>query len=154
MDAPRWAAPASLALAAAGVAVSTYLTIAHFTTPDLLVCTQGGLVDCASVTTSRWSVFLGIPVPLLGLAWFGAMLALSLPAAWRSPRREVHLARLLAAVVGIGFVLWLVYAELVLVGALCLWCTVAHVLAFGLFAIVVVTAPDLLGRATDPHPYP
>lgn len=153
MGPPRWTAPVSVALAAAGLAVSTYLTIAHFTTPDLLVCTQTGLVDCASVTTSRWSVVLGIPVPLLGLVWFLGMLVLSLPVAWRSPRREVHLARLLAAVAGIGFVLWLIYAELVLVGALCLWCTVAHVLAFGLFAIVVVTAPDLLTREADAHPY-
>ncbi len=144
MGAPRWAAPAGIALSAAGLAVSAYLTVAHFSTPDLLVCTEAGLVDCTSVTTSRWSVFLGIPVPVLGLAWFLAMLGLSLPAAWRSPRREVHLARLLAAIAGIGFVLWLVYAELVLVGALCLWCTVAHVLAFGLFAVVAVTTPDLL----------
>ncbi len=146
MDAPRWAAPVGIALSAAGVAVSAYLTAAHFSTPDLLVCTEGGLVDCTSVTTSRWSVFLGIPVPLLGLLWFLAMLGLSLPAAWRSPRREVHLARLALAVAGIGFVLWLIYAELVLVGALCLWCTVAHVLAFGLFAVVALTAPDLLTR--------
>lgn len=153
MAPPRWTAPASLALAAAGLAVSAYLTIAHFTTPDLLACTQTGLVDCASVTTSRWSVVLGIPVPLLGLLWFLGMLGLSLPVAWRSLRREVHLARLFAAVAGIGFVLWLIYAELVLVGALCLWCTVAHVLAFGLFAIVVVTAPDLLTREADAHPY-
>lgn len=146
MDAPRWAAPVGIVLSAAGVAVSTYLTAAHFSTPDLLVCTEGGLVDCTSVTTSRWSVFLGVPVPLLGLLWFLAMLGLSLPAAWRSSRREVHLARLVLAVAGIGFVLWLIYAELVLVGALCLWCTVAHVLAFGLFAIVALTAPDLLTR--------
>lgn len=146
MGAPRWAAPASIALSAAGVAVSLYLTVAHLSSPDLLVCTEAGLVDCASVITSRWSVFLGIPVPLLGLVWFLAMLGLSLPAAWRSPRREIHLARLLLAVAGMGFVLWLIYAELVLVGALCLWCTVAHALAFGLFAIVALTAPDLLSR--------
>lgn len=152
MDAPRWAVPASLALAGAGVAVSTYLTIAHFTTPEVLACSDTGIVNCAQVTTSRWSTVLGVPVALLGLAWFLAMLALSLPVAWRARAPQVHLARLVAAVVGIGFVLWLVYAELVLIGAICLWCTVAHVLAFGLFAIVVVTSPDLLARER-PQPY-
>jgi uncharacterized membrane protein len=48
-------------------------------------------------------------------------------------------------VAGIGFVLWLVYAELVLVGAICIWCTVAHVLAFALFVVVVMTWPDTVG---------
>lgn len=43
-----------------------------------------------------------------------------------------------------GFALWLVYAELFLIGAICLWCTAAHLLAFGLFVIVVLTAPELL----------
>jgi uncharacterized membrane protein len=153
MDVPRWAAPTSLALSAAGVAVSTYLTIAHFTTPEVLACSDAGLVSCAQVTTSRWSVVLGIPVALLGLVWFLGMLGLSLPAAWRARAPWVHLARLSAAVAGIGFVLWLVYAELVLIGAICLWCTVAHVLAFGLFAVVAVTSPDLLTREAEPHPY-
>jgi len=57
----------------------------------------------------------------------------------------VHLARLGATIIGIAFVLWLVYAELFIIGAICLWCTVAHVLAFGLFAIALVSAPDTLG---------
>jgi uncharacterized membrane protein len=144
MGAPRWATPASLALSAAGVAVSLYLTIAHYTSPEVLACSDTGLVDCTQVTTSRWSVVLGIPVAVLGLAWFLAMLGLSLPAAWRARAPAVHLARLAASVAGIGFVLWLVYAELVLIGAICLWCTVAHVLAFGLFAVVAITSPDLL----------
>ena len=49
-----------------------------------------------------------------------------------------------ALVAGMGFVLWLIYAELIIVGAICLWCTVAHVLAFGLFVVVVMTARDFL----------
>ena len=36
------------------------------------------------------------------------------------------------------FVLWLVYAELFVIRAICLWCTVVHVLAFVLFVIVVM----------------
>ena len=36
------------------------------------------------------------------------------------------------------FVRWLVYAELVLVRAICVWCTTMHVLAFGLFVLIVV----------------
>jgi len=146
MRVARWVAPVTTALALAGLAVSVYLTIAHYTDPELLVCADSGTVNCSAVTTSAQSTFLGIPVALLGLIWFIGMLALCLPVAWNASSRYVHLARFAGALGGIGFVLWLVYAELVIVGAICLWCTVAHVLAFGLFVVVVTTAPDLLGE--------
>lgn len=146
---PRPVPPFSLVLALAGVAVSTYLTIAHYTTPTILACSASGTIDCARVTTSAQSRFLGIPVAVLGLVFFVGMTALCLPAAWRSDRRLVHLVRLLATTTGIAFVLWLVYAELFIIGAICLWCTVAHVLAFGLFATTLVTAPDTLGAEAD-----
>jgi uncharacterized membrane protein len=134
----------SLVLALAGVGVSTYLTIAHYTTPAILACSASGTIDCARVTTSEQSTVLGVPVAVLGLVFFVALSVLCLPVAWRSDRRMVHLARLAATTIGIAFVLWLIYAELFIIGAICLWCTVAHVLAFGLFAITLVTAPDTL----------
>jgi uncharacterized membrane protein len=134
---PRWAQLSSLILAIAGLGVAGYLTIAHYTTSSILACGGSGLVNCELVTTSAQSRFFGIPVALLGLLWFVAMTALCLPAAWRSSDRRVHGIRLLAATLGIGFVLWLVYAELIIIGAVCLWCTVVHVIAFGLFAISV-----------------
>ncbi len=43
-----------------------------------------------------------------------------------------------------GFVLWLVHAELIIIDAVCLWCTVAHILAFGLFAVIVTTTQTVL----------
>ncbi len=140
----RWVPPVSLALALGGIAVSAYLTIAHYATPRVLACSASGRINCELVTTSAQSMFLGIPVAVLGLVWFVGMTALCLPAAWRSESRPVHLVRLLAGVAGVGFALWLVYAELFIIGAICLWCTVAHVLAFGLFVIAVLTAQSLL----------
>lgn len=146
---PRLVPPLSLVLALGGVGVSTYLTIAHYTTPTILACSANGTIDCARVTTSAQSMFLGIPVAVLGLAFFVGMTALCMPVAWRSDRRPVHLVRLAATIIGLAFVLWLVNAELFIIGAICLWCTVAHVLAFGLFAITLVTTPDTLGAEPD-----
>ncbi|MFB3738657.1 MAG: vitamin K epoxide reductase family protein [Candidatus Velamenicoccus archaeovorus] len=140
----RWVAPASLAVAIGGIAVSTYLTIAHYTSPDVLACGTGDTVNCEVVTTSPQSTFLGIPVAVLGLAWSVGMAALCLPVAWRSGSRALHLLRLAGTIAGIGFALWLIYAELFIIEAICLWCTVAHVLAFALFAIVAVASPALL----------
>jgi len=133
-----------LVFAGVGLAVSIYLTIAHYTTPALLACGSNGVVNCERVTTSRQSSILGIPVALLGIVWFLAVLAISLPRVWNRP--PFRTARLIVAVVGMAFVLWLIYAELVLIGAICLWCTVAHICAFAIFVVVLYEA----SRAPQP----
>jgi uncharacterized membrane protein len=138
MPVPRWVIPATLGLAVVGVAVSLYLTITHFGDPDLLVCAEGGSVSCNAVTSSAQSEILGIPVALLGLVWFVGMIVLCVPAAWRARDRRVHQLRTVGVIAGMGFVLWLLYAELIIVGAICLWCTVAHIVAFGMFVVVVM----------------
>lgn len=143
MNVPRWVAPLTTALTVAGTAVSAYLTVAHYGNPDLLVCSDTGTVNCNAVTTSAQSELFGIPVALLGLVWFAGMAVLCLPVAWRASSPRVHLARLAGSIAGMGFVLWLLYAELIIVRAICLWCTVAHVLAFALFAVLVTYGGDL-----------
>lgn len=135
---PRWVPPVTAALTVAGLGVAAYLTIAHFSSPDVLVCSGQGFVDCAKVTTSAQSVVVGIPVAALGLGWWAAMFALCLPPSWRSANRWVHRGRLGLAVTGVAFVLWLLYAEFVILRTVCLWCSVVHVLAFALFALVMV----------------
>src|SRR5688572_4623660 len=85
MDQPlRWVVPASLALGVAGLGLSVYLTIEHYTAPGTLACPANSTIDCAKVTTSPQSTFLGIPVAVLGLAFFLAAIVLCLPALWRS----------------------------------------------------------------------
>ena len=140
---PRWVPPVTLVLSLVGVAVSGYLTYAHYTSPSVLVCSDKGIVNCTAVTTSAQSVFLGVPVALLGLLWWVVMAGLSLPLAWRSTSLGVHRARLALSVAGIGFVLWLVYAEFVIIGKICLWCSVVHVLAFAMFVLVMLFGLDM-----------
>lgn len=135
---PRWVRLGTFFVALAALAVSTYLTVAHFTTTTILVCSGSGAIDCARVTTSPQSRFLGIPVALLGLGWSIGMVALCTPAAWRARAPWVRFARIALASAGILFVLWLVYAELFIIRAICLWCTVVHILTFTLFVLVVV----------------
>jgi uncharacterized membrane protein len=140
----RWVLIVSELLALCGLGASIYLTIVHFR-PEALVCNLGGFINCSKVTTSEWSRFLGIPVVFLGLFQYTAMTGLCSPWAWRSARREVHLARLVLASVGMAFVLWLLAAELLLVNNLCEWCSSVHVITFVLFIIVVQTVPRILG---------
>ena len=127
-------------VAMAGLGVSIYLTIAHFTETALAGCSESGLVNCTKVTTSPQSYVFGIPVAVLGLAFFLFAVAAMSPWAWRSRRREVHIVRLASTVVGIGFVLYLIYAELFIIGSICLYCTSVHVLTFVLFALTAFAA--------------
>ncbi len=138
---PPWLRLTTLLLALAGLGVSTYLTIAHFTQSTLAGCSEtAGLVDCTKVTTSAQSYVFGIPVAVLGLAFYLFMVAIMSPWAWRATRREVHLARIGALVVGMGFVLYLLYAELFLIGSICLYCTSVHALTFLLFVLTMFAA--------------
>ncbi|HEV2934259.1 MAG TPA: vitamin K epoxide reductase family protein [Streptosporangiaceae bacterium] len=137
---PLWMQIATFLLALAGLGVSIYLTIAHFTEAPLAGCSESGLVNCTKVTTSPQSYVFGIPVAVLGLAFYVAAVGLMSPWAWRASRREIHLARMASLVVGVGFVLYLLYAELFIIGSICLYCTSVHVITFVLFALTAFAA--------------
>ena len=134
---PRALPLLGMVLALAGLAVAAYLTVEHYTSPTLLACPENTVINCRKVTTSPESVLLGIPVVWLGVAYFLAMTAANVPAAWRSPNRLLRTGRLLLSVAGIGTALYLVYAELFDINAICLYCTAVHVLSVALFVLTV-----------------
>jgi uncharacterized membrane protein len=133
-------------LSLVGLGVAVYLTIAHYDTSVTLACSSNGAVNCEKVTTSAQSEVFGIPVALLGLAYFVAMIPLQLPAAWRSGDPLVRFGRVAYCVAGIGFVCYLIYAEAMLIKAICLWCTAVHVVTFLIFVVTAfataVSFPD------------
>jgi uncharacterized membrane protein len=136
-----WLQLTTLALSLAGLSVSLYLTIAHYTTPATLACPETGVINCEKVTTSPQPVVFGIfPVAVLGLAFYLAMTTLNSPWAWRAGWPALRWARLGSLIAGIAFVLYLIYTELFTLNAICLWCTSVHVITFLLFALVIATA--------------
>lgn len=84
----------------------------HYSDPVALACPDTGIVNCTLVTTSSWSVVLGVPLAVLGLVWAVAMTALTLPWAWRSGAAWVDRARLAASGTGAAMVMYLVYVGL------------------------------------------
>ncbi len=135
-----WLPITCFVLSIVALAASAYLTYAHFVSSNVLACPGGTTINCEQVTTSAQSKFLGIPVAVLGLLWSAAMAALTAPAAWRSRRPEIRIARLALASAGMCFVVWLVYAELFVIGAICLWCTLVHAATFALFVLLMLDA--------------
>jgi uncharacterized membrane protein len=137
---PRWLSLGSLSLALLGLAVSVYLTVEHYTASTTLACPGAGAIDCVKVTTSAQSRFLGAPVALLGALFFVAMVALTLPVTWRWRARAFSRTRIGLTVLGVAFVIYLIYVELFVVDAICLWCTAVHIITIALFVLLALGA--------------
>lgn len=136
VDVRRYTPAAIIAFLAAmaGLGVSIYLTIEHYDTNLTLACPENSAINCAKVTTSSWSVIAGVPVAVLGLAYFAVMtVLLALPAR----NAVIEWLQLIGAIAGVGMVIYLVSIELFAVNAICLWCTAVHVLTLVMFAAVL-----------------
>jgi len=135
---------ATLIVSVLGLGDAAYLTYQHFSSATTFAgCSGGGTVNCEAVTTSPWSYLFGshlLPVSVLGLAFFAFMTAVNSPWGWRLPWPAAHWARLIAVIGGIALVLYLIWAELFRISAICLYCTGVHILTFILFALIVSRA--------------
>jgi len=147
---PAWLQWTTWGLSLAGLGVSIYLTIAHFNTAVTLACPATSTVNCEKVTTSPQSYAFGIPVAVLGLAFYLFLAVANSPWVWRMTWPPIRWARVGSMVVGIVFVLWLVYAELFKIGAICLWCTSVHVITFALFVLIMYSFAAGYGTTKDP----
>jgi uncharacterized membrane protein len=136
-------------LALIGLGLSVYLTITHLHPKALLCSHGGGIVNCEAVTSSAQSKVFGIfPVAELGLAFYVFIAVICAPWAWRMKRvlrlgpvsignTELRWIRLGSVIVGIGFVLYLLFVELVQLGNICLYCTGVHITTFLLFVLIL-----------------
>jgi uncharacterized membrane protein len=104
-----WLELSTLALSVLGLVDSAYQTYTHYSGTGLLGC-AAKRDACVVVQHSPESYVFGIPVAVLGVAFYLFMVAICSPWAWRSTRRMAGRVRLASAVIGIGFVLYLIYA--------------------------------------------
>ena len=118
----------------AGLGVAVYLTFVHYSAAAL-VCSASGTVDCEKVLTSGYGVIAGtaIPTSAAGIVWFGVATVL----AFTGPRRALQVW----SVIGLLTVVYLVFVEIVELGAICIWCTAAHALVVVIF-LLTVTVPE------------
>ncbi len=137
-----------------GIAIATYLTAVHYNEGVPLVCSGSGLVNCGLVLSSPYSVVPGttIPISIPGLAWCVIMAALAI-VGLRTQPRWLRPAQFAWALLGILTVLYLVYAEIVRLHAICAWCSALHVLILLMFLVTLVrlTSPDLEPGELEPE---
>ncbi|HUO47597.1 MAG TPA: vitamin K epoxide reductase family protein [Acidimicrobiales bacterium] len=141
---PAWWGISAFVLSLLGLGEAIYLTIEHFQ-GGIPSCPATGVINCAKVTTSPQSYVLHIPVALLGLLFFVAMVVVNVPPLWRIGWRWVAWLRLAMVTTGLGMVVYLVAAEVFSIKAICLWCTGVHVITVALFVLVLATFPTVLG---------
>jgi uncharacterized membrane protein len=132
----------SFVLVAIGLFVSGYLSYTHLAGVST-ACIEGGGFNCDTVATSVYSTLLGIPVAYLGFATYvfiGAILVLQTRVGILIEYGNV----ILFAVTLFGFLfsVWLVYVQVVLIEALCIWCLVHEV---NITILMVVTGIRIWG---------
>jgi uncharacterized membrane protein len=137
-----------LTLSLIGIAVATYLTIAHYATKVSLVCPDTGFINCTKVTSSSYSEVYGIPAAVLGLVFFIGMLILQLPMLWKSSSILLRRLRLAYSIIGLCTVFWFVFVEFHRLDAICLYCSAVHVLTFCLFVVTLIGS-SIISPATD-----
>ena len=115
-------------VALTGLALAAYLTWAHFD-DAALECVAGG--GCETVQKSEYAEIAGIPVAVLGLAAYAAILGL---VAWNSPNARLGAATV--ALVGLLFSMYLLTLQLFVIDAVCAWCLVNDVVIAPLLAVL------------------
>jgi uncharacterized membrane protein len=128
------------ALALVGIGIAGYLTWVHYAGLDP-VCVGGG-GGCERVQSSRWAELAGIPVAVLGLAGYVAILA-----SLALPEETGAFAAAFLSLVGFGFSCWLTYVEIVKIDAICQWCVASAVLMTALALVSVARVLRDAGRA-------
>jgi uncharacterized membrane protein len=126
------------ALALAGIFISLYLTLYKLGVVGELSCSIG---SCETVNTSRWSIFLGLPVAAWGLLFyldvFGVALLGTMPRWENQP--VISIVLVAQAAIGVLFSAWLTYLELAVIQAICIWCVTSAVIVL---VILVVSVAD------------
>ncbi len=129
-----------------GLLLGAYLTLYKFGVIGTLAC---GVSSCEQVQTSRWSVFLGLPVATWGLGFYALMLVLSIAGMQEryAESRGLALAILVLAGWGALFTGWLNYLEAFVIHAWCEWCLFSAGMVLVIFILAVLDYRD--GRVDE-----
>ena len=119
-----------------GLLVSIYMTIYKITSNDSMCIGSG---DCKTVNASRYAEVYGIPVAVLGVAGYSAILAVLLLG--RRPGFLQQNGTLLffgLSLTGFLFTLYLIFVEVALIRAYCPFCITSQTAMTLIFIISVI----------------
>ncbi len=122
------------AFALAGIFVALYLLLYKLGLVGALNCSIG---SCETVNTSRWAMFLGLPVAAWGVGFYVGMFGLAVASTQDRFADSDGMSKTLLFYSGVGvlFSAWLTYLELFVIHAICQWCVVSAVLVTLIFLL-------------------
>jgi uncharacterized membrane protein len=124
-------------LAVLGVVVSGYLSWSHLANAQPALCSEGG--GCDTVQSSRYSEIGEIPVALLGVAGYLAIIGalilekFSLPLAENAPLLTFGFS-----LIGVLYSAYLTYLELFVILAICFYCVISALVMVAIFVITII----------------
>jgi uncharacterized membrane protein len=126
----------AIALAILGLLVSIYMTIFKLTNNEAMCVGSSG---CSEVNSSKYSEINGIPVAVLGVIGYTAILALLLleqrPGFFQQHGTMMFFG---ISLTGFLFTVYLIYVEIALIGAYCPFCLTSQAVMSIIFIISVV----------------
>src|SRR5262245_36621742 len=121
----------AIALAILGFSASV-ASLIDFLSPEPAFCADSG---CTTVRASAWAHPLGVPMPVLGIAFYAAMIALAFVA---RPR-----LRKLLAIAGGAWAIFLIALQAFVIDAWCKLCMIADPVAIAHAVVVVAGAATI-----------
>ena len=115
-------------LALLGLAISVYLTYVHYAGIEP-VCSS--ISNCERVQSSDYAELVGIPVAVLGIVGYAAILV--------SLRMREDVTALLAYL-AVAFSAYLTWAELFKIDAICQWCVASAIITLVIAVLATLRA--------------
>lgn len=132
-------------LAVLGIAVSSVSLDHHYRKSKTSYCDFGESFNCDIVNRSEYSSIAGVPVALIGILGYGALLAF---ATFYRAKAETPAILALASTGGLGFALYLTYVEKFILGVWCILCLSSLAV---IVTITILSAFLLIHSMRRPH---
>lgn len=122
-----------------GLAVASFLFFEYsFNGPILCPTGQG----CDIVRASSYSHIFGIPIPLLGIAYYLTLAVLSVVHSHQLPHKVIHKLQLFGSAAAVGFGVYLTYLEAFVIKAFCFWCVLSFIISVVIFATIALSRKE------------
>ena len=132
----KWLYKASLVLVVIGLLVSIYMTIYKVTNNNRLCWGSG---DCATVNNSAFSTIYGIPVALVGVGGYGAILLILLLGNRNNFLQQNGTLFIFGlSLTGFLFTLYLIYIEFAVLKAVCPFCLTSQIVMTIIFILSII----------------
>ena len=126
----------TIALIVVGLLVSIYMTVFKITSNEKMCV---GSKDCSVVNASRYSEVNGVPVAVIGMGGYAALLAIR----WleRSPgffKQNGSMIFFGISLIGFLFTAYLIFVEVALIKAYCPFCITSQISMTAIFILAVI----------------